>query len=129
MRAPWERWLGEEAVWPPLDVTSLELRMEIEAGELELEVRKFPVHFREHKADKQWPGAPSRISPTAEVTMGMTKMHLTLIPSAFEEVEQLVTSQPKSELGRSAHSNCTLRENERREQGGREEWRKTERIA
>jgi len=32
--------VGEEAVWPPLDVTGLELRMEIEARELELEVRK-----------------------------------------------------------------------------------------
>ena len=76
---PWERWVGE-AVWPPLDVSGLGLRMEIEARELELEVREFPVHFRDHKADKQWPGAPSRISPTAEVTMGMTKMHPTLIP-------------------------------------------------
>ena len=78
-RVPWERWVGE-AVWPPLDVTGLGLRMEIEARELELEVREFPVHFRDHKADKQWPGAPSRISPMAEVTMGMTKMHPTLIP-------------------------------------------------
>lgn len=103
--------------------------MKIEARELELEVRKVPVHFREYKADKQWPDTPSRISPTAEVTMGMTKRHLTLSPSTFEEVEQLVTSQLKSDLGRSAHSNCTLRENERREQGGRDEWRKIERIA
>lgn len=49
--------------------------------------------------------------------------------STFEEVEQLVTSQLKPDLGRSAHSNCTVRENERREQGGRDEWRKIERIA
>ena len=81
-----------------MDVTGLELRMKIEARELELEVRKVPVHFREYKADKQWPDTPSRISPTAEVTMGMTKRHLTLSPSTFEEVEQLVTSQLKSDL-------------------------------
>lgn len=118
-RVLWERWVGE-AAWPPLDVTGLGLRMEIEARELELEVREFPVHFRDHKADKQWPGASSRISPTAEVTMGMTDAsdpH----SSTFEEVEQLVTSQLKPDLGRSAHSNCTVRENERREQGGRDE--------
>ena len=40
-----------------------------------------------------------------------------------------MTSQLKPDLGRSAHSNCTVRENERREQGGRDEWRKIERIA
>lgn len=71
---------GAEAVWPPLDVTGLELRIEISARPQGLEVREFPVHLREHNAGKQWPGCPSRILPVAEVTTGMAKMPPSLVP-------------------------------------------------
>lgn len=71
---------GAEAVWPPLDVTGLEFRIEISARPRGLEVREFPVHLREHNAGKQWPGYPSRILPGAEVTTGVAKMPPSLIP-------------------------------------------------
>lgn len=40
-------------VWLPLDVTCLELRIGIWAGEPGLEIREFPVSLKEHGAGKQ----------------------------------------------------------------------------
>lgn len=72
MLGAWGPWgqIGEKAVWSPLDVSVLEQRMEIWARESELEVRGLPAHLTEPDAGQQWPGCPSGILPTAEVTPG-----------------------------------------------------------
>lgn len=71
-------------------VNGLGLRMELCAGEPGLEVREFPVSLREGGAGKQWRGCLPRILLMEEVTVGMAKMHLSLVPIVSQRCTSLL---------------------------------------
>lgn len=73
-------------------VDGLGLRMEL-CWRTGLEVREFPVSLRDGGAGKQWQGCLPRTLLMEEVTVGMAKMHLSLLPIVSQRWTSLFTFQ------------------------------------